>query len=177
MKKCLLLIFTCSLISNAFAQQRKPAGYLLFQFNGTMYDQTLGNNPWGMGIGFQAFLNKNVKFTPTIELTADVYLANDKVLRRSGGGWPETYKTVQSMSNLFIGYAYQATQNFYLSFSAGPSLITGDALLGIKPSLGFHFSKNKKWIGKLSYIHVFDREKITKKDFGSYSLAIGYKLF
>jgi hypothetical protein len=177
MKTYFLPILFCLIFLNSFGQ-RKPAGYLLIQYNKTIQDQTLGNNPWGVGIGFQAFLNNRVKFTPTIELTADIYLADDKVLRINDSVWPGPgYKTVRSMSNLFIGYSFHPTPDSYLAFSAGPSFVTGVALLGIKPSLGFAFSKNRKWIGKISYINVFDRVKFTKKNFSSYSLSIGYKLF
>jgi hypothetical protein len=49
--------------------------------------------------------------------------------------------------------------------------------MGVKPSFGFYFSKNQRWTGKVSYINVFNRDKTTKEDFGSISLAIGLKLF
>ena len=179
MKKCILFSLSCLLFINSYTQQqRKPTGYLLTQYNKTLYDQTAGNNPWSIGIGFQAFLNQRATFTPTIELTADLYLANDKVSRINGDSlMPRTYETVPGMTNLFIGYSFHPTSNFYLSFSGGPSLISGKILAGIKPSLCFHLSKNKKCTGKASYINVFDRHKIPKKDFVSYSLALGYKLF
>ncbi len=179
MKKQLLPVLLCFVFAKGFAQQqRKPTGYLLFQYNQTIYDQTLGNNPWGIGIGFQAFLNNRATFTPTIELTADLYLADDKVARiNSDSLLPKIYNTVRGMTNLCIGYSFHPTPNFYLSFSAGSSLINGEILAGIKPSLGFHLSKNKKWTGKASYINVFARTNTPKKDFGSYSVAIGYKLF
>jgi hypothetical protein len=113
-----------------------------------------------------------------IEFTADAYLANDKVLRTNADSVsPKAYQGVGSMINLFIGYSFHPTKDFYLSFSGGPSFISGTTRLGIKPSVGIYFSKTKKWMAKLSYINIFEREKITKKDFGSYSLAMGYKLF
>ena len=70
-----------------------------------------------------------------------------------------------------------AVQNIYLSVVAGPSFISGQTLLGIKPSFGFYFTKTQRWTGKVSYINVFNRTRIAKEDFGSLSLAIGLKLF
>jgi hypothetical protein len=84
---------------------------------------------------------------------------------------------VRGMINLFLGSSFHPTQNVYLSFLAGPSFISGQTLLGIKPSIGFYFSKAQKWTGKVSYINIFNRTKITKDDFGSLSVAVGLKLF
>ena len=163
-------IFTLS-----FGQaQRKVTTYLLTQYNKTIYDRTSGNNPWGVGLGLQTFFNNKTKFKPTIELTGDIYLEDDKVLRLDPDGTiPTTSNDVRGMVNLFFGSSFHPTQNIYLSLVAGPSFISGQVLLGIKPSFGFYFSKNQRWTGKLSYINVFNRDKITKEDFGSVSLAIG----
>lgn len=81
------------------------------------------------------------------------------------------------MVNLFIGSSFQPTQNFFLLFVAGPGFINGQTLFGIKPSIGFYFSKNQRWTGKLSYINIFNQDKVTKEDFGTISFAIGVKLF
>ena len=81
------------------------------------------------------------------------------------------------MINLFAGSSFHPTQNIYFSFVVGPSFISGQTLLGIKPTFGFYFSKTKKWTGKISYINVFNRTKINNEDFGSLSFAIGLKLF
>ena len=81
------------------------------------------------------------------------------------------------MVNLFIGSSFRLTQSIYLSFIAGPSFISGQTLLGIKPSIGFYFSKFHRWTDKLSYINIFNRDKATQEDFGSVSFAIGVKLF
>jgi len=80
------------------------------------------------------------------------------------------------MISLFVGTSFHPTKNIYLSFVTGPSLINGQTLLGIKPSIGFYFSKSHKWTGKVSYINIFNRTAITKSDFGSLSLGLGLKL-
>ena len=81
------------------------------------------------------------------------------------------------MVNLFAGSSFYLTQNIYLSFVTGPSFISEQAFIGIKPSFGFYFSKTHRWTGKISYINVFNRTKVGNEDFGSLSLAIGLKLF
>jgi hypothetical protein len=169
----LLLVF---LLTQTFGQsEKKVTTYLFGQYNKTIYDATLGNNPSGIGLGLQAFFNSKTKFKPTVELTGDIYLQDDKVLRTDASGTP--YHDVRNMVNLFIGSSYSLTQDVYLSFVAGPGFTSGQILLGIKPSLGFYFSKNQRWTGKLSYINIFNRDKTTKEDFGSINFAIGLKLF
>ena len=179
MRKIFLVLFTFFMLTQSFGQtQRKISTYLLTQYNSTIYDYTKGNNPWGIGLGLQAFLNNKTKFKPTIELTGDIYLEDDKVLRLNpDGSIPKSDNSVGGMVNLFAGSSFHPTSNIYLSFVAGPSFISGQTLLGIKPSFGFYFSKNQKWTGKVSYINVFNRTNVTKEDFGSLSLAIGLKLF
>ena len=70
------------ILTQSFSQtQHKISGYLLAQYNKTIHDRTIGNNPWGMGVGLQAFLVNNSKIKPTIDITADAYLEDDKVLK------------------------------------------------------------------------------------------------
>ena len=179
MQKFITTILLCFILTQSFSQtQRKISTYLLTQYNNTLYDYTSGNNPWGIGLGLQTFLNNKTKFKPTIELTGDVYLEDDKVFRSNpDGSFPENGNEVRGMINLFVGSSFHPNQSIYLSLVAGPSFISGQTLLGIKPSFGFFFSKNQRWTGKVSYINVFNRTKIIDEDFGSLSLAIGVKLF
>ncbi len=179
MKKILPTLLTCFIFSQTFSQtQKKVSTYLLTQYNTTLHDRTSGNNPWGTGIGLQTFFNNKTKFKPTIELTADIYLEDDKVLRlNNDGAVPTRYNDVRGMVNLFAGTSFHPTKNIYLSFVTGPSFISGQTMLGIKPSFGFYFSNSQKWTGKVSYINIFNRDKITKEDFGSLSVAVGFRIF
>ena len=179
MRKILTILLCCFILTQGFGQtQRKISTYLLTQYNHTLYDYTIGNNPWGVGLGLQTFFNNKSKFKPTIELTGDIYLEDDKVLKLNpDGSIPQSDNTIGSMINLFAGSSFHPTQTIYFSFVAGPSFISGQTLLGIKPSFGFYFSKSQRWTGKLSYINVFNRTSVAKEDFGSLSFAIGLKLF
>lgn len=153
--------------------------YLSAQYNKTIADVTKGNNPWGAGFGLQTNFNLQSKFRPAIELTGDLYLSDDKVYRTNPDGSP--INDVRGMVNLFIGSAYHFTNNIYASVVAGPSYTSGASggrvLMGIKPSFGFYFPKNKRWTGKISFINIFNRDKKTKEDFSSVSLSLGLKLF
>lgn len=179
MKKLIPIFLFCFLLTQVSGQtKRKVSAYLLTQYNHTLYDYTVGNNPWGMGLGLQAFLNNKTQFKPTIEFTSDIYLEDDKVGRSNpDGSFPGDDNSVSGMINLFAGSSFHPTENIYLSFVAGPSFISGHTLFGIKPSIGFYFSKTQRWTGKISYINVFNRTKIINEDFGSLSLALGVKLF
>lgn len=176
MKKIITFFLLCFIFVPTFGQaQKKVTIYLTTQYNNTIHDVTLGNNPWGIGLGLQAFLNNKTKFKPTIELTSDIYLEDDKVFRMDTTG--AELIDVGSMINLFVGSAFNPTKNIYISFVAGPGFIGSQALLGIKPSIGFFFSKSHKVTGKISYINIFNRGKIIKDDFRSLSIAFGVKLF
>ena len=179
MRKISILFLCFFILTQSFGQtQRKVSTYFLAQYNHTQQDYTIGNNPWGMGLGLQAFLNNKTKFKPTIEITADIYLEDDKVLRSNpDGSIPENGNDVGSMTNLLIGSSFHPNHNIYISFVAGPSFIDDQTLFAIKPSLGFYFSKTQRLTVKLSYINVFNRTKIIKEDFSSISLAFGLKLF
>ena len=176
MQKVILAFFVSLILIQALGQtSKKLAIFLSTQYNKTISDRTLGNNPWGIGLGLQTFFNKKSKFKPMIDLTGDIYLENDKVLRQNADGSP--INDVRGMVNLFIGSSYHPIKSIYVSFVSGLSFINKQALIGIKPSLGFYFSKTHRWTYKVSYINIFNRDKPTKENFNSFSLAFGVKLF
>jgi len=176
MQKIITTSLLYFVLIQSFGQtQRKLSTYLFTQFNKTIYDRTLGNNPWGAGFGLQLFFNNKTKFKPAMEFTGDIYLEDDKVFRSTPDG--KAPNDLGGMLNLFIGSSFHPTKSIYLSLLAGPGFIDGRALLGIKPSFGFYFSKNQRWTGKVSFINIFNRNKSTREDFGSVSYAIGLRLF
>lgn len=179
MHKSLIVLLACLITVQSFGQQsRKLSAFLQTQYTQTLYDYTRGNNPWGWGLGLQAFVNTPSKFRPTAELTGDLYLEDDKVNRSNpDGSFPENGNDVRGMVNLFVGSSFHPKQNVYVSLTAGPSFISGQIYFGIKPSVGFYFSSNQKWTGKVSYINIFNRTKMVNEDFGSISVAIGLRLF
>jgi hypothetical protein len=180
MKMLLTLLAACFLIMQANAQQKTKLSICMSsQYNQTIYDRTSGNNPWSAGFGAQAFLQTGKKFVPMTDITADAYLADDKVLRLSKTGIPVS--DANGVLNIFAGVQYQASNFFYLSFSAGPSFINSNSYLGVKSSAGFYFSKSQKVTGRFFYTNIFNREynyEETKKlDFGSLGISIGITLF
>lgn len=176
MKKIIVIIFICFSVTQSFAQLGiKLKSYLSVQYNKTIADETIGNNPWSVGLGFQSFVFNKSKFVPNVELTGDAYLENDKVFRTNPDG--SLIPELKSMVNLFVGCGYQPIQSIYVALTAGPSFNSGRTLFGIKPSLGFYFPHSKKWTAKISYINIFNRNEKTKKDFSSVSLSAGFKLF
>jgi hypothetical protein len=178
MQKLLVTLIFCFFLLPSFAQTKGIDLNLQVQYNRTLHDYTSGNNPWGIGLGLQAFYQNKSRFKPTVELTVDLYLEDDKVFRLNpDGSFPEKNNSVDDMINLFAGSSFQATKNMYVSFVVGPSFINGQTFLGIKPLLGFFLSGNQKWTGKISYINILNRTKLTGEDFGSISLAVGVNLF
>ncbi len=175
MQKISTALLLCFVLTCSFGQtQRKVSTNLLLQYTNTIYDQTLGNNPWGIGLAVETFFNTHTKFKPAVEFSGSIYLEDDKVLRVKNG---KELERADGFVNLFGGASYHPSESVYLSFLLGPAFMNGETLLGIKPSLGFYFAKNKKWIGKVSYINIFKRGNANKENFSSVSFAVGLKLF
>lgn len=111
MQKFITTLLLCFVLTQSFSQtQRKVSTYLQGQYNKTIYDRTIGNNPWSMGLGLQAFLNNSAKFKPTIEFTADAYLEDDKVLRLNPDDTP--IEDIGGMVNLFAGASFHRQRKF-----------------------------------------------------------------
>jgi len=177
MRKCLIPIFLFFISAKVVAQsQKKITTYFLVQYNKTIYDETLGNNPWGAGLGLQAFFNNKTKFRPTIDVTVDGYLEDDKLMHLTEDNIP-IHDDLGSVVNIFLGSSYQLTRGTYLSFSTGPSFSNGRTLPGIKPAFGFYFLNKQRMTGKFSFTHIFNREELTKADFGTLNLSLGIKIF
>lgn len=176
MQKIIVSLLLSFILTQAFAQQEKRTStYLFAQLTPTLHDQTLGNNPLGMGLGFPTFFNTRSKFKPTVEITGDIYFPHDDVFRTNGDGTAKL--EVPGMINLLAGAAFAPAKNIYLSFVAGPSFINSQTLLAVKPSFGFYFSNKQRWTGKIAYINVFNRGNVVKDNFTSASFAIGVKIF
>ena len=178
MRAFIVFLVLCFILNHTFAQvKNRTSFYFLAQYNHTLYDRTIGNNPWGAGLGFEIFFKSQSKFKPAIEFTRNLYLEDNKLLRLDpDGSTPSPAYDLNSMTNLFAGESYQSHSNIYLSLLAGPGFIGKNIYFGIKPSFGFYFTKSKRWTGKISFINIFNRYTPTKEDFGSLSFAIGIKL-
>jgi hypothetical protein len=176
MKQIALSLLLCSMLSHLFAQKAKTVStYLSFSYSKTVYDKTLGNNPGAVGLGLQSNLNMRSIIRPSLELTGDIYLEDDKVLRTNEGKPIEDVGGV--VVSVFTGLSVNPSENFYCSFLLGPTFINGRTLLAIKPSIGFNFSKNQRFTGKVSFVNIFNREPMSKDDMGSVNIAFGVKLF
>jgi hypothetical protein len=180
MKKVLMFIFICFATLHVFAQkQDKVSGYFLFDYNTTLNDRTLGNNPSGVGIGVQTMINTKSIFSPLIEINAQGALEDDDVLRLTKNG--EAVPDARGIINVFAGSAVKFSNYFSFSFDMGPSFINSNTYFGIKPSCNFYFSKKKRITAQVSYLNIFNRaqnyEETKKLDFGSLNLSVGIKLF
>ncbi|MEO8403553.1 MAG: hypothetical protein ABI480_03125 [Chitinophagaceae bacterium] len=177
MRKTLTALFLCFIFSNIFAQQstHKVSAYLSAAFSKTVYDRIIGNNPWGMGLGLQAFLNTPSKFKLTMEVTGDLYLESGKVYYVFQNG--DEIKSIDGVVNIFAGASFHPNKTGYFSLVAGPSFINNRTCLGIKPSMGFYFSEKQRWGFKVFYTNIFNREEFSKKDFGTIGFSIGCRLF
>jgi hypothetical protein len=175
MKPFLTCLLTCLLLTEANSQGHKVSGWLQGQVSRTLYDHTLGNNPWGLGLGFQAFWPEASKWRLTMDFTADFYPGGDKVLRLNPDESPR--RELGAVANLFGGVSFHPNERVFLSLVAGESIIHNQTYLGIKPSLGYYFSSRQNWLGKISYTNIFDRGYNRRDDFGSLTVSVGLRLF
>ncbi|WP_290796395.1 hypothetical protein [Flavihumibacter sp. UBA7668] len=175
LKMILYLLFLLFMLPLSVLAQRNSTLYLQGQYNHTIYDATKGNNPWGIGAALQLFIKPTAKLRPTVELSGDLYLADDKVQRLDGNARP--LNEISGMVNLFAGGSLHPTKNLFISLTAGPSFLSGQTKFGIKPFLGIFLTSSQSCLAKLSYINISDRNKETKEDFGSISFSLGFRLY
>ncbi len=162
MQKSWLIILICVIGQAAWTQpSRQTTPYVSFQYNKTLHDYTIGNNPWGIGIGVQVnFLDQRF-LKPVMELTLDAYLEDDKVLRLYPGG--SAANDVGGMINLFGGVAYEPWRRLYIAGTTGISLTAGQVLFGFKPSAGVYVSQRRGLL-KFSYINLYHRGTVVKEN-------------
>ena len=172
----LILIFFCILLSKTYCQkQHKISIYIEGEFVQTLYDKASGNNPWGIGLGAEAYFNNQARIQPAMELTAATYLEDDKVLILNTNG--SVIDRINNMTNLLAGVNIHLNKKVNLSLLAGPSLINSQVHFSLKPSIALYFSKKQKTIGKISYINVFNRTHDPNKDYGSLNVSVCVSLF
>lgn len=168
-----LLLFT---LSNCYAQSdRKLSMYIYGDYSKTLKDYTKRNNPWAIGMGLQLFMNNSTSFRPTLDVAGYAYLQDDKVLRFDENG--VSAKRVSDVVSLFGGVAFQPVKPLFISLTGGPGIVNGDVLFGLKPSTGIYISKSQRWVGKISYLHIYSRNKAEKESLSSLNIGVGLRLF
>jgi hypothetical protein len=166
----------CLILNDSYCQkEHKISFFIEGQYINTIYDQTLGNNPWGIALGIQTYLNNHTLLHPTIEISAATYLEDDKVLILNSNG--SSIDRINSMISFFAGASIQPGQLINFSILTGPTFINSNIYLGVKPAIGFYFTKRQKAILRMAFINVFNRLKNPNSDFGSISVSLGVKLF
>lgn len=78
-KISLFLLFFCSAISVLAQAPHKLSLYLAPGTCITVKDITLGNNPWSFDLTLKGYWNLPGKFKPTLSVSGDLYLEDDKV--------------------------------------------------------------------------------------------------
>lgn len=128
-----------------------------------------------MGVGMMAFMKSKTSLSLAVELTADYNFMDDKVFRMYTDG--TEIPAVTGTLNLFAGLVYRPIKRIALTCTGGPSFVSGVVCAGIKPSLLLYLSNNQKWMTRLAYVNIFNRDKRTGQDFGVVSVGLGVRLF
>ncbi len=176
MKKTSITFLLCFVIVNCFSQlNNKISTYLQAQYIHTTDDVTIGNNPWGAGIDAIILYKNKTRFFPVADLGAAIFLEDDKVARLDSTG--KMIESIGFIGNAYLGVAFQPEKHIYLSFAAGPAFINGHALLGIKPAVGFYFSKKQRCTASFSLATIYNRYKPSSDDYKSVNITLGIRLF
>jgi hypothetical protein len=160
---------------NCFGQtEGKLSTFLSFQANKTLSDRTKTNNSGGVGLGLQSSFNTGTWFKPTLEINADLFAGTKELYVTENG---KTIESKSGMLNLYAGPTFHPTERLFLATTVGASIYNSEAHLGIRPSIGYHLSKNKRWMTKASYTNVFQKDEISNESFSYLSFALAIKLF
>lgn len=160
---------------NCFSQtEGKLSTFLSFQANKTLSDRTITNNSGGLGLGLQTSFNTGTWIKSTLEINADLFTGTKELYVTENG---KTIESKSGMLSLYAGPMFQPTERLFLTATVGASIYNSEAHLGIRPSIGYHLSKNKRWMTKASYTNVFQRDEISNERFSYLSFALALKLF
>ena len=161
--------------TTGFAQtERKISTRLFVQANRTLYDRTSTNNASGIGFSLQTNLNTQFLVKPVVEINADLF-AGTKELYVTDDGKPIDAKS--GVLGIYGGILLQPSHRLFISTTGGISFFNGKGHLGVRPSLGYHLSANKRFTAKAAFTHIFQSDEISSQPFGYGSLALGVKLF
>lgn len=173
--KQLYFIAALLITTNCFAQtERKVSSTLFAQANRTLYDRTVTNNSGGIGFGLQTSINTRTLVKPVIEVTADLF-AGTKELYVTEDDQPIDAKS--DVFSIYLGAMLQPSHRLFITTTGGIILFNGTGHFGVRPSLGYHLSKNGRFVGKVAFTHIFQRDAISNQTFGYGSFALGVKLF
>lgn len=173
--KLLLLLLSLASIELQAQSNRKLTAYITGGYSETIYDHAAIYNPRALGLGIQAIGNTKGKLKPIAALSADAFISTYKVYITDLNGEP--LEDVPAAYSLFVGGAYTVSKKVFVAATCGPSFINGKRYFGVKPSIGFYPGKAKKTITTLSFTNIFNREPVTKQDFGFATVTLGIKLF
>jgi hypothetical protein len=172
----LLLIVLVSICAFSAAAQKKKiiSAFATLQFTKTTKDITLGNNPWGIGVGAEAFMNVSKVFKPVMEITGDLYLEDDKVGRMSNDVMiPDVF----AISKILGGISLQGGKYVNVAMVAGPAFLNKEVRWAVKPSVHLFLGDRERVFLKFALIRVYNRVKNFPDEFDSYSVGIGLKFY
>ena len=180
-----LLTFCLTVAASVtFAQTaRTISTYIMGQYNKPYFEWGIRNNPSGIGLGAETFFMTDKKFQPTIDLSGNVFIEKAVVYQPSGS--PEKSPDIRSNISLLAGASIHPFRLLFFSFVAGPTLINQKMYLSSKPSVGFYFDKNRKWIMKFSGIIIYRYFPVipiidgapNKESISYLQVSVGHKLF
>lgn len=162
------------LFLSAAAQKKSPVSlHLAARVNIMTYDRLKRYVHAGAGTGVQLYYNNKKKVKPLFELNIDVFSTNKILLVFEDGSTGAPKSTV---ATVLAGVAFQPVKNFETGVVAGPSFVQGNVYAGVKPFIACYFGKRQTVKAFTSLTHVFERDRISKKNSGFISAGLAVKI-
>ena len=175
MKKLLLPVIFTFIIVIVFGQKvKRVTGVISAQANIMAYDRLIQYIHSGAGAGLQVCYNATHKIKPLVDVTASLFSTNKILLVFADG---TTTAPKDFVLTTFAGLAYSPIKNLEISISTGPSFVKGGTYAGIKPCVGYYFGKKELIKAHAALTHIFERDRVSKKNAGFISFGIALKLF
>ena len=108
------------------------------------------------------------------EVTADLF-AGTKEMYMTEDGKPINGKS--GVLGIYAGGLLRPANRLMVATTAGVSFFNGERHIGLRPSVGYHLSRDGSVSAKASFTHIFQRDEISSEPFAYASIALGIRLF
>lgn len=184
--KMILILLLLVLTHSATAQNKTGLSVYAGLHNSiTAEDPTKHNNPWGLGIFTAGYVNTGGFVRPTIEITAEKFIADNKVGVHDG--FDGIVPRIDAMVTVLGGGAILFEKFLSAGFLIGPALLKADEgktgfptnkrLLIIKPYIDVTPGKGKLSF-RVGYVKGSSRfESVSPTRYKAVTLGVGVRLF
>lgn len=158
----ILLIFSMGSLPAEAQHNRLSSAYLGAGLGLTVFDPTIGNNPWSFVAAGEIQVGR-APFFWVSQVQGQLFLAGNKLMHLTENDEP--IDPMESCWSLLTGIGYRAGERMLLQAAAGPSFLNGRTCFSIQPALGYAIGAAKNWQVQLAYFQVLNRSAQVPGDY------------